>query len=32
MRRRKGEENFEIAAAAMACGGGDEQLTEEQMK
>ncbi len=32
MRRRKGEENFEIAKAAMACGGGTEQLAEEQMK
>jgi anaerobic magnesium-protoporphyrin IX monomethyl ester cyclase len=32
MRRRKGEENFALAAAAMACGGGDQQLTEEQMK
>lgn len=28
MRRRKGEENFEIAEAAMACGGGHEQLAE----
>ncbi len=28
MRRRKGEENFEIAKAAMACGGGTEQLAE----
>lgn len=26
MRRRKGEETFEIAKAAMACGGGKEQL------
>lgn len=30
MRRRKGDDNFEIAKAAMACGGGTEQLTEEQ--
>ena len=30
MRRRKGEENFEIAQAAMACGGGTEQLGDEQ--
>lgn len=30
MRRRKGEENFEIAKAAMACGGGTEQLGDEQ--
>ncbi|MBZ8142493.1 magnesium-protoporphyrin IX monomethyl ester anaerobic oxidative cyclase [Rubrivivax gelatinosus] len=30
MKRRKGDENFEIAKAAMACGGGTEQLTEEQ--
>ena len=30
MKRRKGEENFEIAAKAMACGGGTEQLTEEE--
>ncbi|MBK1613385.1 magnesium-protoporphyrin IX monomethyl ester anaerobic oxidative cyclase [Rubrivivax gelatinosus] len=30
MKRRKGEENFELAKAAMACGGGTEQLTEEQ--
>ncbi|EGJ09587.1 MULTISPECIES: magnesium-protoporphyrin IX monomethyl ester anaerobic oxidative cyclase [Rubrivivax] len=30
MKRRKGDENFEIAAKAMACGGGTEQLTEEQ--
>ncbi|MCW5665224.1 MAG: magnesium-protoporphyrin IX monomethyl ester anaerobic oxidative cyclase [Piscinibacter sp.] len=29
MRRRKGEENFEIAAAAMACGGGSEQLGDD---
>jgi anaerobic magnesium-protoporphyrin IX monomethyl ester cyclase len=29
MRRRKGEETFELAAAAMACGGGKEQLDEE---
>lgn len=28
MRRRKGEENFQIAAAAMACSGGTEQLDE----
>ncbi len=28
MRRRKGEENFELAKAAMACGGGTEQLAE----
>lgn len=32
MRRRKGEDTFEIAAAAMACGGGSEQLTDEQMR
>ncbi len=31
MRRRKGEENFELAEAAMACGGGSEQLSESQM-
>lgn len=41
MRRRKGEENFALAAAAMAhesaqgvamaCGGGHEQLSEAQM-
>ncbi|MGC4078673.1 MAG: magnesium-protoporphyrin IX monomethyl ester anaerobic oxidative cyclase [Rubrivivax sp.] len=30
MRRRKGDDNFELAKAAMACGGGTEQLTEEQ--
>ncbi len=30
MRRRKGEENFEIAKAAMACGGGTEQLSDEE--
>lgn len=30
MRRRKGEENIEIAKAAMACGGGTEQLSDEQ--
>jgi anaerobic magnesium-protoporphyrin IX monomethyl ester cyclase len=30
MRRRKGEENVKIAEAAMACGGGNEQLSEEQ--
>ncbi len=30
MRRRKGEENIEIAQAAMACGGGTEQLSDEQ--
>lgn len=33
MRRRKGEENFELAQAAqaaMACGGGSEQLSDEQ--
>ncbi len=29
MRRRKGEETFEIAQAAMACGGGTEQLDDE---
>ncbi len=29
MRRRKGEENIEIAKAAMACGGGTEQLSDE---
>ncbi len=29
MRRRKGEQNFEIAAAAMACGGGTEQLSDD---
>ncbi|MGD9832578.1 MAG: magnesium-protoporphyrin IX monomethyl ester anaerobic oxidative cyclase [Piscinibacter sp.] len=29
MRRRKGEENFEIAKAAMACGGGTEQLSDD---
>jgi anaerobic magnesium-protoporphyrin IX monomethyl ester cyclase len=28
MRRRKGEENFRLAAAAMACGGGSGQLDE----
>jgi anaerobic magnesium-protoporphyrin IX monomethyl ester cyclase len=28
MRRRKGDENFEIAQAAMACGGGTGQLAE----
>lgn len=32
MRRRKGDENFKLAEAAMACGGGTEQLTDEQMK
>jgi anaerobic magnesium-protoporphyrin IX monomethyl ester cyclase len=31
MKRRKGEENFEIAEAAMACGGGSEQLSQTQM-
>ena len=31
MKRRKGDENFEIAEAAMACGGGTEQLDESQM-
>jgi anaerobic magnesium-protoporphyrin IX monomethyl ester cyclase len=31
MRRRKGEENFALAAAAMACGGGTEQLEESQV-
>ncbi|MBG6079841.1 magnesium-protoporphyrin IX monomethyl ester anaerobic oxidative cyclase [Rubrivivax gelatinosus] len=30
MRRRKGDDNFELAKAAMACGGGTEQLSEEQ--
>jgi anaerobic magnesium-protoporphyrin IX monomethyl ester cyclase len=30
MRRRKGEENIEIAKAAMACGGGTEQLSDEE--
>lgn len=30
MRRRKGEETFEIAAAAMACGGGQDQLGEAE--
>ena len=33
MRRRKGEENFESALqaeAAMACGGGHEQLSEAE--
>lgn len=30
MRRRKGEENIEIAKAAMACGGGTEQLTDDE--
>lgn len=30
MRRRKGEETFEIAKAAMACGGGTEQLSDDQ--
>lgn len=30
LRRRKGEENFEIARAAMACGGGTGQLSDEQ--
>jgi anaerobic magnesium-protoporphyrin IX monomethyl ester cyclase len=28
MRRRKGEENIQLAASAMACGGGTEQLDE----
>lgn len=30
MRRRKGEENIELAKAAMACGGGTEQLTDDE--
>ncbi|MGE0311674.1 MAG: magnesium-protoporphyrin IX monomethyl ester anaerobic oxidative cyclase [Lautropia sp.] len=29
-RRRKGEETFEIARAAMACGGGTEQLDGQE--
>lgn len=29
MRRRQGEANFAIAEAAMACGGGREQLVDE---
>lgn len=29
MRRRKGAENFEIARAAMACGGGTGQLGDD---
>jgi anaerobic magnesium-protoporphyrin IX monomethyl ester cyclase len=32
MKRRKGEDNFEIAEAAMACGGGTEQLSQAQME
>jgi anaerobic magnesium-protoporphyrin IX monomethyl ester cyclase len=32
MRRRKGEENIAIAAAAMACGGGTEQLRDDQAR
>jgi len=32
MRRRKGEENFKLAEAAMACGGGTEQLSETPMQ
>jgi anaerobic magnesium-protoporphyrin IX monomethyl ester cyclase len=28
MRRRKGDENFAAAEAAMACGGGKEQLEQ----
>ncbi|RVT52574.1 magnesium-protoporphyrin IX monomethyl ester anaerobic oxidative cyclase [Rubrivivax albus] len=31
MKRRKGDENFEIAEAAMACGGGAGQLSDAQM-
>jgi anaerobic magnesium-protoporphyrin IX monomethyl ester cyclase len=31
MKRRKGEETFDIASAAMACGGGAGQLSEAQM-
>jgi anaerobic magnesium-protoporphyrin IX monomethyl ester cyclase len=30
MRRRKGEDNMKLAEAAMACGGGHEQLPEER--
>ena len=30
MRRRKGEETMAAAEAAMACGGGHEQLSDEQ--
>ena len=29
MRRRKGEDNIRIAQAAMACGGGTEQLSDD---
>lgn len=29
MRRRKGEDNFAIAKAAMACGGGSDQLDDD---
>jgi anaerobic magnesium-protoporphyrin IX monomethyl ester cyclase len=31
MRRRKGEETFAVAESAMACGGGHEQMTDEQV-
>jgi anaerobic magnesium-protoporphyrin IX monomethyl ester cyclase len=30
MRRRKGEDNMKLAEAAMACGGGHEQLPENR--